>query len=173
MRRPFGSGCSLPPAFVTWVSREGVKNRWPPSRSTVTGPDAPTRVLARTPPGAGPGQLLRLQRPDGSGCFLLGFLAHTPAHATAGMVVAFAVRRPACRWGCSPSCAIQCICVLQCIYSVSASSPDTEQIQSQIQNLVYTQDILCYPGIIVGYCCVKLKISWDILVCGLVWALAL
>ena len=62
-------------------------------RSTVTGPDAPTRVLARTPPGAGPGQLLRLQRPDGSGCFLLGFLAHTPAHATAGMVVAFAVPR--------------------------------------------------------------------------------
>ena len=59
----------------------------PPARSTVTGPDAPTRVLARIPPGAGPGQLLRLQRPDGSGCFL----AHTPAHATAGMVVAFAV----------------------------------------------------------------------------------
>ena len=61
----------------------------PPARSTVTGPEAPTRVLARIPPGAGPGQLLRLQRPDGSGCFL----AHTPAHATAGMVVAFAVPR--------------------------------------------------------------------------------
>jgi len=30
----------------------------PPARSTVTGPDAPTRVLARIPPGAGPGQLL-------------------------------------------------------------------------------------------------------------------
>ena len=74
----------------------------------------------------------------------------------------------------NPSCTIQCICVLiQCIYSVSASSPDTEQIQSQIQSLVYTQDILCYPGIIVGYCCLYLKILWDILVCGLVWALAL
>ena len=35
------------------------------------------------------GQLLRLHRPDGSGCFL----AHSPAHATAGMVVAFAVPR--------------------------------------------------------------------------------
>ena len=37
------------------------------------------------PPGAWPGQLL--QRPDGSN----SFPAHTPAHATAGIVVAFAI----------------------------------------------------------------------------------
>ena len=33
-----------------------------------------------------------------------------------------------------PRCTIQCIyCIIHCIHSVSATSPDTEQIQSQIQ----------------------------------------
>ena len=41
-----------------------------------------------------------------------------------------------------------------------------------LQHAPLKKKIICYPGIIVGYCCVYLKISWDIQVCGLVWALA-
>ena len=69
----------------------------PPARSTVLGPDAPTRVLARIPPGAGPGQLLRLQPAASRRERLLPSTHSRSRHRWYGR----RLRRPACRWGCS------------------------------------------------------------------------